>query len=369
MNILVLAQYYPMPGIPAGAMYIHMRNKYYAAHGAQVMVLNFRAKKGAVYDDIPVITWDDFAGMENKEQFDLLLLHAANLKNHYRFLKKYGKYFKRYVFVFHGHEVLRLKTVYPPKYSWKPQSNPFRVMSRDIYDTVKLHTWKRFFENKANIQKSHLIFVSQWMQDEFFKNTGVRSACLNGRTHIIYNSVGKTFEENVYTPAEMQYDFVTIRRNIDGEKYCVDVVNSLAKANPQYRFLVVGRGELFQHIDKAKNLTWQDRNLFHNEMFDVLNHCRFALMPTKTDAQGLMMCEMATFGIPLVTSDIPVCHEVLDDFENVAFVSNDGSDDLTPIVSQFENPLDKARDRNKKFFEDNTSGNEYRLLCKIIKEH
>ena len=24
-------------------------------------------------------------------------------------------------------------------------------------------------------------------------------------------------------------------------------------------------------------------------MFDVLNRCRFALMPTKTDAQGLMM--------------------------------------------------------------------------------
>lgn len=366
MNILVLAQYYPMPGIPAGAMYIHMRNKYYVANGAKVTVLNFRAKENAVYDGIPVITWDSFASMEDKDQFDILVSHASNLKNHYRFLKKYGKHFKHYAFVFHGHEVLRIKTVYPPRFSWKPQSNPLRVAARDMYDTVKLHTWKKFFENRANAEKSHLIFVSQWMQDEFLKNTGVNADCLRGRMHIIYNSVGKAFEENVYTPAQLQYDFVTIRWNIDGEKYCVDVVNSLAKANPQYRFLVVGRGELFQHIEKANNLTWQDRSLFHNEMFDVLNRCRFALMPTKTDAQGLMMCEMATFGIPVVTSDIPVCHEVLDDFDKVAFVSNQGTDDLTPIMERFQSLPDAARRRNRKFFEENTSGEEYRLFQKIV---
>lgn len=368
MNILVLAEKYPMPGLEAGAMYIHTRNKYYVAHGAKVTVLNFWAKEGAVYDGIPVITWADFAAMKDKDQFDVLVSHASNLKNHYRFLYKYGKHFPHYVFVFHGHEVLRIRAVYPPKYSWKSQSNPLRVAARDMYDTVKLHTWKKFFEKKANIEKSHLIFVSQCLQNEFFQYTKVDPDKLKGRTLVIHNSVGRTFEENVYHPADIQYDFVTIRRNIDMEACAIDTLNTIAKANPQYRFLLVGRGEIFQHIEKAENLIWQDRKLFHNEMLELLNHCRFALMPTKRDTQGVMMCEMATFGLPLVTSDIPVCHEMLDDFDNVAFVSNDGTDDLTPIVERFQSLPDAADRRNRKFFEENTSGKEYQLLCEIVKE-
>ena len=46
-------------------------------------------------------------------------------------------------------------------------------------------------------------------------------------------------------------------------------------------------------------------------------------MPTRTDAQGLMMCEMAAFGIPVITSDITVCHEVFDGFCNAYYISND----------------------------------------------
>ena len=60
-------------------------------------------------------------------------------------------------------------------------------------------------------------------------------------------------------------------------------------------------------------------------------------MPTRTDAQGLMMCEMATYGMPVITTDIPVCHEVLDSFENVSmFDINDTNVQLEPILAQLE---------------------------------
>ena len=47
-------------------------------------------------------------------------------------------------------------------------------------------------------------------------------------------------------------------------------------------------------------------------------------MPTRTDAQGLMMCEMAAFGIPLITSNIPVCHvpAILKYTRNVYYIGN-----------------------------------------------
>lgn len=364
MKILVLAETYPMPGGKVTPMYIHMRNKYYALQGADVTVLNFSAKEQASYEGIPIITWSGFDRLPDKGVFDLLVLHASNIKHHYRFLQKYGSFFKHYVFVFHGHEVLRKRAVYPPLYPWKRQSNRLSLLCRDTYDRLKLVLWRRFFENPANVEKSELLFVSGWMEEQFLRNTGLSKDKLAGRMHIIYNSVGKLFEANRYEPKSIKYDFVTIRRNIDGEKYCVDVVNALAKANSEYKFLVVGRGSLFEHIEKAANLVWDDRNLYHGEMFDVLNQCRFALMPTKTDAQGLMMCEMATYGIPVVTSDIDVCHEVLDDFSNVAFISNTGKDRLGPIVKRFEESA--AIPHQDKYFERNTSGQEYRLFVKIM---
>ena len=70
----------------------------------------------------------------------------------------------------------------------------------------------------------------------------------------------------------------------------------------------------------------------HDEIVEMLNLSRYALMPTRTDAQGLMMCEMAAFGIPVITSDIPVCHEVFDGFKNVFFISND---ELAQSLSSF----------------------------------
>jgi hypothetical protein len=45
-------------------------------------------------------------------------------------------------------------------------------------------------------------------------------------------------------------------------------------------------------------------------------------MPTKLDAQGVMMCEMAYYGIPILVSDLPVCREMLNDFDNVKFIDN-----------------------------------------------
>ena len=71
-------------------------------------------------------------------------------------------------------------------------------------------------------------------------------------------------------------------------------------------------------------------------------------MHTRTDAQGVMMCEMATFGMPLITSDISVCHEVFDGFNGVGFISNINY--LTSdLISIYDNIKDKARKKDKLF--------------------
>ena len=178
--------------------------------------------------------------------------------------------------------------------------------------------------------------------------------------------MGKEFLDKSYDEKEKkQYDFITIRNILDVSKYCIDLVIELAKKYPQYNFLVVGKGEIFEHYDIPKNLNYELRNLKHSEIINYLNRSKCALMPTKADAQGVMMCEMATFGIPVVTSNISVCKDILGDLPNVRFISNDiNKVDLIKTI----NGLGKSKKKCEKFSYNNTIKKEIDLLKKLAKE-
>ena len=81
-------------------------------------------------------------------------------------------------------------------------------------------------------------------------------------------------------------------------------------------------------------------------------------MPTRTDAQGLMMCEMAALGIPVITSDIPVCHEVFDGFSNVIFLNNNDMGISLDYLKKFP-ILCKKDDR---YFSNNTTKKEIDII-------
>ncbi len=327
MKILVLAEDYPNSAGGVANAYIHTRSLYYAARGIDVVVLNFRAKEPDVVDGIRVLAGDAW---QAEEPFDLLVLHAANVKHHYRFLRRFGDRFPGYVFFYHGHEVLNIRRTYSRPYPYVKRGAA-KDLAQECYDAFKLAVWRRYLPKVAF--KSRFVFVSRWMEEQFFRWTGIPRESLEGRCCITYNGVGELFEKGSFDDSrEKQYDFVTVRSNLDGSKYAVDIVNRLAFNTPQCRFLLIGRGRFFDHFEKAPNLEWRDTTMDHAHIAQALDASRFALMPTRTDAQGLMMCEMAAYGIPVVTSDIPVCHEVFDGFGNVFFIDNDdASADLAEI--------------------------------------
>ena len=150
--------------------------------------------------------------------------------------------------------------------------------------------------------------------------------------------------------------------------YRIDIINELAKRNPQHKFLLVGKGKYFDIYEKAKNIEWLDKTCNHDEIMKLLNESKCALMPTRTDAQGLMACEMATFGIPLITSDIPVCHEIFDDFKNVEFINNDsiGKENVIEKYNKILKQMDFKK--NTKYYNKNTSEKEIEIFRKILKD-
>lgn len=328
-KILVLVVDYPNNHGKVALTYVHTRNRFYIENGIDVTVLNFSAKEDYCIDNIPVVTLKTYE--QEKEQYDILVCHAPNIRNHYRFLRKYGNRFPKFVFFFHGHEVLKINEVYSKPYLYV-QNSKLIELAQNVYDDFKLGIWRKYYPTVKN--KSKYIFVSKWMLDEFLKWTQIPFNAIKDNCEITYNCIGKIFEETSYDfQCKKEYDFITIRSYLDGSKYCADVVNKLAFANPKMKFLIVGKGSFFDHFEKAPNLTWMNRTMNHSEIIEHMQKSRCALMPTRTDAQGLMMCEMASTGMPLITSDIPVCHEVFDEFENVTFIDNSQTNlDLNNIL-------------------------------------
>lgn len=363
MKVLVIVGRYPDPDGHLAQHFIHVRNVAYQKSGIDVTVLCFTAKENYVYDGISVITLNEFKKRRNIERYDVAVLHQPNLRYHFRFVLRYGHLFNKYIWFFHGQEVLRINKAYAKPYDYMMPS-PIKRLAQDIYDSIKLSIWRRYYKNV--VQKSHFVFVSNWMLDEFLKSTKIPFEVIEDSYSVTYNCIGESFETAIYDyKTNKKYDFVTIRNILDGSKYCIDFVNGLAKANPEMSFLVIGKGKIFEHYTKAENLTWMDTTLKHQQIVEVLQTARCALMPTRTDAQGLMMCEMASIGMPLITSDIPVCHEVFDDFDNVSFISNDDFNiDLNAVCVELEARMPYKK--NEKYFNNNTCAKEIKLIRQIV---
>lgn len=313
-KVLVLVEDYPSNKSKYPMAYVHSRNVLYKKYfsNIKIHVLSFRADENYEWDGISVYQESFFSNHNIAKDYDVILSHAPNLKNHARFI--ISNRIDKVVFFIHGHEVLNVADYYPDPYPWVKKE---KLFFRKIYDFFKLRFMGWFFSRGTNFK---FIFVSQWMKNEALKNLNCND-CLNST--VIHNPINSIFIENKYNPElEKNYDFVTVRP-LDGSKYCVDIVYKIARNNPGLRFRIVGKGDFFKHNEVLDNIFWEDKFYSPSELVGVLNSAKAALMPTRLDAQGVMMCEMAAFGIPLITSDLPICLEMLSEFKGVYFISNE----------------------------------------------
>lgn len=358
-KILVLVQNYPNNDGGVALMYVHVRNKYYIQHDIDVTVLNFSASDDYIIDNIRVITENTYKNECKK--YDVLVSHAANIRNHYRFLKKYDNRFEHLVFFFHGHEVVMINEVYPKPYDYMKKDSWIRVQMQNCYDRFKLSVWHQYFKKIA--YKAEFIFVSNWLHDEFQKYVKLSDDDLNKHVHIINNSVGKVFEENSYKyEGDKKYDFITIRSYMDDSKYCVDLVNELAIKYPEYKFLLIGRGNFYKLHKIPQNVEWIDKFLSHDEIMEYINQSRCGLLLTREDTQGVMTCELAEYGIPVITSDIAVCREICGNVSNIKLIQNEI--DNIDLKSSYETLLKNVPyEKQNKFSYINTVKLEENIIC------
>ena len=179
-------------------------------------------------------------------------------------------------------------------------------------------------------------------------------------TQLFYHFANKKYNVKEKKDA----DFITIRP-LDQSKYCIDLVVKLAQKYPQFKFDVYGSGMYFNHNYKPENIKLESKYFSSKELTLLLSKYKCAIMPTRLDAQGVMVCEMASFGIPIITSDIEICREMLCEFPNIGFLNNN-------CVEQFDLELffnsitfDNKYVENNKFSLENTVNREIQLIQKF----
>ena len=89
-------------------------------------------------------------------------------------------------------------------------------------------------------------------------------------------------------------------------------------------------------------------------------------MPSHHDSQGVMVCEMAAFGIPVVVSDIPATREMLKSVKNKFFINNQQPVFFAEqLFKQLDNvPADQAL--KERLSNQNTCGRELEFITKNI---
>lgn len=358
MNKKILVACADYPNLEGGKAlsFVHTRNKYYQKHDITTVVLNFNAKNGYEIDGIKVISFHQY--LAENEKYETLICHAPNIRNHYRFLMRYEHRFKKIIFIFHGHEILKIRKTYPKPYKFK-QRSIFDGFIQNTYDCYKIHRWSKYFKKIS--YKSYFVFVSNSLFLLFGKFLKLTSFDLKGHVNVINNSVGSLFLENNYDiRCEKKYDFITIRSNLDESTYAIDLINDLAKNNPNFNFLLVGNGKFFKYESKAQNIDLIEGTFSHENILKLVDDSKCAIMLIKHDTQGVMSCELATYGIPLITSNISVCREIFKTFKNVVFVDNKNNIDLEQVFNEVTTrPLPE---KNAIYSAENTTQKEVDLI-------
>ena len=357
-KIYVLCQSYPSIEHRYAMTFVHARVKEYIEHGLDTTVLSFSCLEPYKFDDVSVLPAKE--NITLLQCRDILISHAPNIKNHIPFILKAKKRTQNIVLFFHGHEVLSTAKYYPTPYKFNKAAHKEYAFLR-AYDLIKLPSMKWFLNKLLKSSSVHAVFVSRWMlkADEQSLRT---TFSIRTNVHIINNCNSPYITNGGYKlPKKLSADFITIRP-LDQSKYCVDLIVQFAKSHPDFTFHIYGKGNYFKYNLLPKNIQVINEFILPKDIPNILNHYRYAIMPTRLDAQGVMVCEMASYGIPTVTSDIEVCHEMLDSFDNVLFIKNtEFKEHIEP--QKLPKPLKKIND---KFSSCNTVRYEVDLLRQIF---
>ncbi len=295
MRIAFLTEYYPTPETPGSGAYVRARAQGYRVEGHEVAVFQGRRNGGPERaDDGEITVWRGEAGFieEGLGSFgpDVLALHTPYFGTpHTEAAFHHGCPVILWV---HGYEALRTRH--------HAYHQGWRRWSSLLHDRKKLRALRGMVEGAAGV-----VFVSRWLQETATRNLGIPGSL--GR--VIPNPVDMVRfhppDPKSRTPGPPRGLLLRTLRF----QYGIDVaVQGLAGVGGT-GLTIVGSGPMEGPVRELITRTrapveLRTESLHPDEVPALLREFDYFLAPSRTETQGLTMCEAMATGHPVVASSV-----------------------------------------------------------------
>ncbi|MEM2971942.1 MAG: glycosyltransferase family 4 protein [Candidatus Bathyarchaeia archaeon] len=297
MKVLVVAPNYPSPEDKHAFGFVHSRAKIYSEKGLSVQVYipsNTSASQTYTYENIKVSKGNHSLLRKIIKEFDpdVIAVHAPNPST----LTYINKFQKPTIVWIHGAEVL-IRPFHHYMASFGIRNQIQKVYSL-FYDATRNLTLR-----KAIKKADAVIYVSKWLQKVAEKYLMMR----HPKTFIIPNPVNtKLFKPNKANDVTKMDAGVSVRAL--EWKYGLDIAIK-AFAHSKISLTIVGKGSLETYLKSlAKkinaNVKFITEGIEHNKLPNFYNKFAFFIAPSRTEAQGVAMCEAMACGLPVVATEV-----------------------------------------------------------------
>lgn len=352
MKIAILSQGYPSEYNRYNYAFVHRRATLYQQdHDIRVFVGSQRFGLDYEFEGVPVSVRSD-AMREAILSFDpdVLFVHApltGALSHGPDMLRVTSEVGARGIPTptwLHGYEAISRRKYYPSPVEVEFRENGVKSglmtagnqVVRWAKNRYQLREMKAFLETQDE-RGYPTVFVSEWLRDAVADSVGYEPT----NAHVIPNPI----DEDLFEYTERQPEDVTEMlsiRSFGSRKYANDVsIRAVGKLERGHLDLY-GQGRLLDRCRRLSdsldaNVTFHPRFLSQPEIASLHDEYGIYLSPSRTDAQGVSMCEAMASGLPVVTSPIGGIPEFVEDGET-GFLCETPDDIATRITYLQDNP-------------------------------
>lgn len=314
-DILVVTPSYPTEGNKYFGGFVHSRVKAYKRAGVKydlVCAHSYPDTCRYLFEGIDV-TRTDFMGLRHIltcKKYKTILLHFFD--DRYAQILDACDMSETNLFLWvHGPETLY--------WDWSRMTDPYFVPQSGISNESRM-----YFERLDGIISRYndyenvtWVFVSEWIKNHSEKLIGIHFK----RSVVIPNFIDeKNFSYEEKSP-ELRKRIFILRRFENISKYAMDVnirtILELSRRDffKELEFHIYGMGEYYDTlvapVKSFPNVKLHPRFLTHKEIAAVHKKNGIALFATRYDAQGVSMCEAASSGLAVISSQNDAAAEFL----------------------------------------------------------